>query len=192
MIKIHRWANKEHQRVWESVADYSLKAQTRCYVLDLSRKYLHSILTGLLSDHVVTQRTSLLWTSELIQLVQHVVRRISPPCISWESVPLLWWLDSPSLNNIFFSRSDVLRCIQLYTLMRFVRASKTFTWLCGCFGDAHWANPVMASVMGGWYPPVQKVRWDVVGCLVMTLLQIYCGDCRWKNLKIGNRWWSYR
>ena len=61
--EIRRWANKEHQRVWDSTAGYRqsrlfLKGPDKKlarYALGLSRKHLR-VLTGLFTGHVTLNR----------------------------------------------------------------------------------------------------------------------------------------
>ena len=130
--EIRRWANKEHQRAWESAAGYRqsrlfLKGPDKKlarYALGLSRQHL-SVLTGLLTGHVTLNRH--------LAVMKIGTDRICSACGEEDETSVHFLGKCPativvrhSILGSHFLRSDELRCIQPHALMRFARASKRF------------------------------------------------------------------
>jgi len=128
--EIRRWANKEHQRVWDSTAGCRqsrlfLKGPDKKlaeYALGLSQKHLR-LLTGLLTGLVTLNRH--------LAVMKIRTDRICSACGEEDetSVHILGKCPTTimarhSIFGSYFLRIDELRCIQPHALMRFVRASK--------------------------------------------------------------------
>jgi len=130
--EIHRWANIEHQRVWESTAGYHqsrlfLKGPVKKlarYALGLSWKHLR-VLTGLLTGHVTLNRH--------LAVMKIRIDPVRSACGEEDETSVHFLGKCPaaimarySILGSCFLRSDELCCIQPHALMRFDRASKRF------------------------------------------------------------------
>jgi len=130
--EICRWANKEHQRVWDSTAGYRqsrlfLKGPDKKlsrYALGLSQQHL-LVLTGLFTGHATLNRH--------LDVMKIRTDSICLPCGEEDETSVQFLGKCPatimarhSILGAYFLRSVELRCIQPHALMRFARASKRF------------------------------------------------------------------
>ena len=128
--EIRRWANKVHQRVWESAAGYHqsrlfLKGPDKKlarYALGLSRQHLR-VLTGLLTGYATLNRH--------LALMKIRTDPICSVCGEEDETSVHFLGKCPatimarhSILGFYFLRLDELRCIQPHDLMRFARATK--------------------------------------------------------------------